>query len=129
MPVNPERNANGDLVASLSGAEFALPKELTHAAGRQCVLGLRPEALQFVDPDTANAIPVTIEAETPLNEKVVTLVITSEQHEILVSRPADSPGPRSGQTHIAAFSNSSAWLFAPDSGARIHPSTVQEADL
>jgi len=37
------------------------------------VIGLRPEALSFVEESTPGAIPVTVEAETPLNEKIVTL--------------------------------------------------------
>ena len=38
---------------------------------------------------------MTVEAETPLNEKIVTLVRTVRGREILVSRPAGTPRPRS----------------------------------
>jgi ABC-type sugar transport system ATPase subunit len=44
--------------------------------GKACVMGLRPETIAFTDPGSPGAIPVTVEAETPLNEKTVTLVNT-----------------------------------------------------
>jgi hypothetical protein len=42
-----------------------------------------------------------VEAETPLNEKTVTLALTLRGREIMVSRPAGTPGPSAGRAHIA----------------------------
>jgi multiple sugar transport system ATP-binding protein len=86
--------------------------------GKPCVIGLRPEAIVFTDTHAAGAIPVTVEAETPLNEKTVTLVLTARGREILVSRPAGTPGPVSGPAHIAV-NGTAAFLFDKDSGGLI----------
>ncbi|MFK7889548.1 MAG: hypothetical protein AB8B63_01940 [Granulosicoccus sp.] len=65
------------------------------------VLGIRPESVVFTSPDNPDAIPITIEAETPLNEKIVTLAVTEGNREILISRPAGTDGPSSGRAFVA----------------------------
>jgi multiple sugar transport system ATP-binding protein len=74
--------------------------------------------VRFVATGTPGAIPVNVEAETPLNEKAVTLVTTLRGREILVSRPAGTPGPVSGSAHIA-LDSAHALLFDRATGARI----------
>lgn len=66
----------------------------------QCVLGLRPEVLEFAPKDGENTIPVHLEIETPLNEKTVTLALTHRKREIMVSRPADMPSLPLGMGHL-----------------------------
>lgn len=117
LEVTPATDSEG-LYVNLSGVRFALDPGLSAASGRACILGLRPEALQFVDAGTAGAIPVTVEAETPLNEKIVTLVITRGGRELLISRPSSSVGPSGNDAHIIA-AEGSALLFDADSGVRI----------
>jgi multiple sugar transport system ATP-binding protein len=119
LDVTPGRDARGIHVA-LSNVQVQLDGPFESAVGRDCVLGLRPEALSFVGADVPGAIPVEVEAETPLNEKTVTLVRTVRGREILVSRPAGTPGPASGTAHVAV-SQKSALLFDRASGARIGP--------
>jgi multiple sugar transport system ATP-binding protein len=119
LDVTPETDAHGPFVR-LSDLRQPLDNGLTHAKGRPCVLGLRPEAIRFVDPGAPGAIPVTVEAETPLNEKTVTLVVTKRGREILISRPAGTPGPVEGPAHIAVDS-AHALLFDRATGARIAP--------
>ena len=92
LDVVPERDAGGVFV-TLSGRRLALDPGLARAVGHPCTLGLRPEEIGFAADDDESAIPVHVEAETPLNEKVVDLVTTARGREILVSRPAHEPGP------------------------------------
>ena len=117
LDVVPERDARGPFVR-LSDQRVALDPGLAHTAGRDCVLGVRPEALRFSDkPD---AIPVTIEAETPLNEKVVTLLVTKRGREIFLSRPSGTEAPRSGAAGITVDA-AEAVLFDRATGERIVP--------
>jgi multiple sugar transport system ATP-binding protein len=117
LDVTPEVDAAGPFVR-LSDLRAPIDAGLAHAAGRPCALGVRPEAVRFVATGTPGAIPVNVEAETPLNEKAVTLVTTLRGREILVSRPAGTPGPVSGSAHIA-LDSAHALLFDRATGARI----------
>jgi multiple sugar transport system ATP-binding protein len=130
LDVKPNAEADGVSVL-LSDVRIVLPGIPANAAGKACVLGLRPEALSFVPAGTPGAIPVTVEAETPLNEKTVTLALTVRGREILVSRPAGTPGPASGSAHIAV-DGANAFLFDKQTGALIarhgsHTGTQGEA--
>lgn len=117
LDVTPKPEADGVSV-QLSDVRIVLPGIPVAVAGKPCVLGLRPESLTFVAEGTPGAIPVTVEAETPLNEKTVTLVLTARGREILVSRPAGTPGPTSGRAHIAV-DGANAFLFDKETGALI----------
>jgi multiple sugar transport system ATP-binding protein len=117
VEVTPGRD-DGGIFVQLSNVRVALPHAPDKVVGQPCVLGLRPEALAFIDPSAKGAIPVTVEAETPLNEKTVTLVNTMRGREILLSRPAGTPGPKSGAAAIAVDA-ASAFLFEKESGLRI----------
>ncbi len=119
LDVVPEADDAGPF-ARLSDMRLPLEPGLRAAVGSACVLGLRPEALRFADAAATGAIPVTIEAETPLNEKTVTLVVTKRGREILVSRPAGSPGPSEGLAHLMVTTGA-ALLFDRETGARIAP--------
>lgn len=122
LDVKPARDGKGVYVG-LSNVQVHLSAVYEAAVGRDCVIGLRPEALSFVDAGAPGAIPVTVEAETPLNEKIVTLVRTVRGREILVSRPAGTPGQAEGKAHIAVDSKS-ALLFDQASGERIGSKNV-----
>jgi len=114
LDVTPQRSGEGVFV-ELSNVRVRLADYGGDVVGRQCVLGLRPETISFVDAAAPGAIPVTVEAETPLNEKTVTLALTVRGREILVSRPAGTPGPTAGPAHIAV-NGSQAFLFDKASG-------------
>lgn len=117
LDVLPKSGPEGVYV-ELSNVKVALPGMPSGVVGKTCVIGLRPEAIAFIDAGSPGAIPVKVEAETPLNEKTVTLVLTARGREILVSRPAGTPGPISGPAHIAV-SGQSAFLFDKESGGLI----------
>ncbi|ESY81186.1 ABC transporter ATP-binding protein [Mesorhizobium sp. LNHC221B00] len=122
LDVKPARDAKG-IYVGLSNVQVHLAGAYETAVGRDCVIGLRPEALGFVEEGVTGAIPVTVEAETPLNEKIVTLVRTVRGREILVSRPAGTPGRSEGKAHIAV-DGKSALLFDQASGDRIGSKNV-----
>ena len=112
------RDDGESLCFELSGRKVRLDSDYAHTAHCDCVLGLRPESLRF---STApNAIPVVVEAETPLNEKVVSLVTTDKGREILVSRPVGSEAPASGKAGIA-FDTAHALFFDRTTGMRLAP--------
>lgn len=117
LDARPGQDERGVFV-SLSDMSLHLPSAPMEAVGRDCVLGLRPEALSFVASGTPGAIPVTVEAETPLNEKTVSLTHTKRGREILVSRPAGMPGPAGGEALIG-IDAAGAMLFDRASGERI----------
>lgn len=119
LDVQPERRG-ADVVAMISDRPIRLMDDYAAQVGKECILGVRPEAIQFVAEGAPGAIPVVVEAETPLNEKTVTLVLTLRGREIMVSRPAGTPGPASGQAHIAVNAMS-ALLFDRATGHRIVP--------
>lgn len=114
LDVTPERDKDG-LFVRLSDERVSINPGYSSLVGKACLLGVRPESFAFVKRGSADAIPVEIEAETPLNEKIVTLVRTLRKREILVSRPAGRPGPSSGTASIAV-SPSSALLFDKANG-------------
>ncbi len=128
LRVTPEPGAAG-VVVKISDQPLTLSPGFAGQIGRDCILGIRPEAFRFVTDAAPGAIPITVEAETPLNEKTVTLCLTLRGREIMVSRPAGAPGSSSGQAHIMADAKS-ALLFDAASGARIEPTSAEPtADL
>jgi multiple sugar transport system ATP-binding protein len=126
LDVDPVRDGTG-IQITLSDVRVSLPAIDAAAAGRPAIVGLRPEILRFVAAGTPGAIPVTVEAETPLNEKTVTLVRTLRGREILVSRPGGTPGPVEGDAHIAV-DGSKALLFDRASGERIGTGGTRTVD-
>lgn len=114
LDVVPQRGGEGVFV-ELSNVRVRLADYDGDVSGKSCVLGLRPETIVFTEASAPGAIPVTVEAETPLNEKTVTLALTARGREILVSRPAGTPGPEAGPAHIAV-NGAQAFLFDKASG-------------
>lgn len=119
LDVRPERQG-GRVVAMISDQPVTLPEDYAPQIGQDCTLGLRPESLHFVAEGSPGAIPVEIETETPLNEKTVTLALTLRGREIMISRPAGTPGPASGLAHVAV-NEGAALLFDRATGQRIAP--------
>ena len=106
--VRPESGLNG-ITVHISGKPITLTG-FDAAIGSECILGLRPEALQFVEQNTIGAFPVKIETETPLNEKIVTLATTLSGEEIMISRPANMCGAVNGRAWLS-ITASNALLF------------------
>jgi len=112
--VTPRVNGQGVCV-DLSGSELQLQGATDQLLGRDCVLGIRPEYVSFVPSGTVGSMAVNIEAETPINEKVITLATTIGGRELLVSRPAGSPGPHA-EGACVALKQGSVLLFDKATG-------------
>jgi len=97
--VRGQRDEQGAYV-ELSGQRLSLGEGVDASIDTDCILGVRPESIVFVPEGTAGAIPISIEAETPLNEKVVTLALTEGKREMLISRPAGTDAPVAGQALV-----------------------------
>ncbi len=119
LEVVPATDSDGAFV-ELSDRRLPLAPELAETAGRSCMIGIRPEAIGIDSLDAPGAIPVTIEAETPLNEKTVTLAVTKRGRELLASRPAGTEAPRAGQVGFVVKADA-VHLFDRESGMRISP--------
>lgn len=115
--VTPQRGEYGVYV-ELSGVPFRLNESQSACVDRPSVLGVRPESIQFCDASQADAIPIFIEAETPLNEKTVTLALTEGRREILISRPSGTSAPSQGQAFISIDTNRT-MIFDRESGELI----------
>jgi len=118
----------------LSDQKLVLPKTFTQIDNASCVLGIRPESIRFASADAADSIPVTIEAHTPLNEKMITLALTKGDREMLISRPASStsteaqvqataPSYRTDQTAHVCIDTNAIMLFDKMTGRSIHTGT------
>ena len=120
IPVTPTQSQGGPLV-DIGGATLPLPAAFGHAAGRACMLGLRPERIAIADVPAPDTFPVEIVAVTPLNEKTVLLLTTSDGREILASEPGTDEAPRRHGPAQARFDPASILLFDAATGRRIPP--------
>ncbi len=118
LEITPEKMPTGAIETRLSGGRLVLSQSLAAHVGQSLLLGLRPESIRFVASDTPGAIPITIEAETPLNEKTVSLAVTERGREIMLSRPAGTYAPDRGPAHVAVDANA-VLLFDPKTGRRV----------
>ena len=116
--VQTKKNDHGIFI-DISGVELPISNVDNVSVGLACTLGIRPEYLSFVPAGTVGSIPVNVEVETPLNEKIVTLATTKGGREMLISRPSGTPGPNSGLAHIA-FKEGSSLLFDTSTGKLLH---------
>lgn len=114
LDVTPRLGASGPFV-TISDKEIVMGPSFARAADRPSILGLRPEALKFVDETEPGAIPVKVETEAPLNEKTVTLAETANGREIMLTRPAGTSGPSSGTAYIG-INAQAALLFDRETG-------------
>ncbi|MCY4006306.1 MAG: ABC transporter ATP-binding protein [Rhodobacteraceae bacterium] len=117
LEVVPEREKQA-ISVQVSNQQIMLPHAADDVIGRPCMLGIRPEDIAITAPDVPAAVPVSIEAETPLNEKIVSLAITQRGRELLASRPADVASPSAGAAGFL-FNGDGVMLFDRESERRI----------
>ena len=117
LDVTLQKDATGVFVL-ISDKRIDLDANYSHAIGNECTLGIRPESVLFVNQDHENAVPVTVEAETPLNEKTVNLCLTARGREIMASRPAGTDGPENGPAFVN-IEAANAVIFDKQTGVQI----------
>ncbi len=110
LPVRPEAGSVG-ADAQIAGTRVNLGDAHALAVGRDCTLGVRPEALDYCAADDVNAVPLRVEAVTPLNEKVVTLLSGPDGLELLASRPSTETPPSAGDLIPLRIAPQSVLLF------------------
>jgi multiple sugar transport system ATP-binding protein len=96
---------------------LALPKP--EPAGREVVLGVRPEAIAVTRRDSG--LPATVLAVTPLNERIVLLLKSDSGWEFLASLPAAAAAaPEANSRLRVEFAGEGTHLFDRSSGERLH---------
>ncbi len=110
----PRRDDRG-LFAVVAGMRFDL-LETDDDIGDDCLIGVRPEMLTLKEDDEGVFL---VEAVTPLNEKVVTLVAGGDDSELLVSRPSHEPAPQPGQRVNLAVAAHNILVFSASDGKRL----------
>ena len=118
LDVMPEQDSVGVFVR-ISDQRVPIDPGLSGAVGKPCVIGLRPETISFTT--ASEGVPILIEAETPFNEKTVTLAIKKRSREILISRPSGAAGPIGGEARIMVRARD-AMLFDKETGLLIKSS-------
>jgi multiple sugar transport system ATP-binding protein len=125
IEITPER-AGDAWYATVAGGRVPLrPDAFRNVQGdghngraARCVLGIRPEAVQFCAADAPGALAVTVEAVTPVNERVVRLVVAEDGTEILASSPAQADMPHETRAHVRLPADAHL-CFDPANGRRL----------
>ena len=117
LPCRPG-DAGGVLRVAVAGLQVDVRAQ-RGAAGRDCLLGLRPETIAVHPAPQPNAAPAQILAATPLHERLVLLLRAASGEEIVASVLGAVPPPGS---HVWLSADARhALLFDAGSGARIEP--------
>lgn len=121
-PVEPAPGARGPEI-TIFGGTLVLPPGHAALVGRRCLMGLRPEDVAVgLEPD-ATALPVELDAVTPLNVRSVLFLRSPDGREILAST-SEQHGQSFGRGHRPAFmriDTGRALFFDEASGARLRP--------
>ena len=120
IPVKPLASSAGPKV-DVGGAALSLPPSYAHAAGKSCVLGIRPELIAVEALNSPESFAVDVVAVTPLNEKTLLLLRAADGREILASESGTEDAPRRHGRAYARFDPSALLLFEAESGRRIPP--------
>ncbi|MBW8729168.1 MAG: ABC transporter ATP-binding protein [Inquilinus limosus] len=123
-PINLIETSAQDGRISIAGTAFPAPAALP--AGKPCLVGLRPEDVEVRFEPAEDAVPVDLEAVTPLNVRTVMLLRAADGTEILASRPEDQ-GDDLGRGRRRAWARpdlARALCFDRETGARLPAATV-----
>lgn len=106
-----------DGAIELFGAHFPVP------ATGPCLVGIRPEHVEVAMEERPGAIPVELDAVTPLNVRAVLLLKTKGGQEILATCWEDEAArfPRGHRAVWASLRPDDLMLFDAASGARLAP--------
>jgi multiple sugar transport system ATP-binding protein len=107
----------GRVAASAAGLDFLLDAS-AQAAGRECLLGIRPEALSVEPSERRGAARAEVVAVTPLHERLVVLLRMAHGEELVASIIGGAP--RTGVPVWITADPNHTLLFDAESGHRIH---------
>ncbi len=95
---------DGEHGLRVAAKRIALPEGALHGRGGQgCVLGIRPEDIAVSLDEQPGALPVEIDAVTPLNDRQVMLLRADDGTEIFASTAQSGPRSGTGSSPGAAF--------------------------
>jgi multiple sugar transport system ATP-binding protein len=120
IPIEPLVSPEG-LKFGVGGTLLSLPPGYAHAAGKSCVLGLRPESIAVETVNSPQSFDVDVVAVTPLNEKTLLLLRVADGREILASEAGTDEAPRRHGPAYARIDPGAVLLFDAASGRRIPP--------
>ena len=120
LPARPTANGSGASV-EIVGARFPLPELPAAVAGRDCVVGIRPEHIRVGIEQRAGSLPAELDAVTPLNVRSVLLLKTSDGGELLASCSEREAGrlPRGHRAVWITIEASDLLVFDAESGERL----------
>jgi multiple sugar transport system ATP-binding protein len=103
----------------LFGLRWAL--ETPAAAGRDCLIGIRPEHIEVHTEEVPGAVPVELDAVTPLNVRAVLLLKAGDGQELLATCTEEEVArfPRGHRAVWARIRLDPALLFDRASGLRV----------
>jgi multiple sugar transport system ATP-binding protein len=121
LPTRPHADEAGRVHTELAGHAFAMNDEAQHLAGRDCLLGIRPEDISLHTEAVPGALPLQLEAVTPFNVRSVMLLRAADGTELLASTPEDHPlhSARGQQRVWAGIDMQRALVFDRASGQRL----------
>jgi multiple sugar transport system ATP-binding protein len=107
-----------DVSVMLGGIGVPLDPSYGALAGRDVILGVRPEAISIAG---SKGLAATVMAVTPLNERTVLLLQSEGGWEFLASLPSSAARiPEPGAKVHASFASSGTHLFDRTTGERLH---------
>jgi multiple sugar transport system ATP-binding protein len=120
LPMRPRAVGEG-AEADLCGQPVALADAARAHAGRECLLGLRPEDIELHTETRPGALALQLEAVTPFNVRSVMLLRAPDGTELLASATEDHPlhAARGQRAVWATIDRGRALLFDRVSGQRL----------
>jgi multiple sugar transport system ATP-binding protein len=98
-PIRPKAGRTGTEV-DIFGGTVTLPKRHDNLLGRECLMALRPEHIHVHTEPVDDAVPMELDAVTPLNVRTVLFLKTRDDRELLATCSEHEQG-RFGRGHRA----------------------------
>ncbi len=115
------RAAAGGVEIDVLGHTVSLPGHGADSFDRPCLVGIRPEDVRVDLDRRPGAIPVELDAVTPLNVRTVLFLRTAGKEEVFATC-SEAKGEAFGRGHRAVFASidaKKALLFDAETGARL----------
>ena len=117
FPIRPTSGQDGPEI-DIFGGTVTLPQRLGNLLGRECLMGLRPEHIHVHTSEIPGAVPMELDAVTPLNVRTV-LFLKSQDHQEILATCSEQEQEQFGRGHRAVHAKvdfEQAMFFDPSSG-------------